>query len=360
MRPSSPEPAGAALRADLAACAALLRQGSKTFHAASRLLPSTVRAPAVALYSFCRLADDAVDGGGGSAALEAMRQRLADAYAGRPAQTPADRAFAWAVAAFDIPAALPEALLEGFAWDAEGRRYETLADLEAYAARVAGSVGAMMSVLMDARQPEVLARACDLGIAMQFTNIARDVGEDARLGRLYLPLAWMREAGLDPDGWLAQPVFSAELATVIARVLEAAERLYSRSSAGIAELPVACRPGMHAARLLYAEIGREVQRRGLDAVSQRAVVPSTRKAALLPSLLIAAARAPVASDSEAALEAARFLVEAAARPAPGDPAAVGARGRRFEERVVWLLGLFERLERSDRRLHPGMAQSTQS
>jgi phytoene synthase len=351
---------GAALRADLAACAALLRQGSKTFHAASKLLPSNVRAPAVALYSFCRLADDAVDGGGGVAALEAMRQRLADAYAGRPAPTAADRAFAWAVAAFDIPAALPEALLEGFAWDAEGRRYETLADLETYAARVAGSVGAMMSVLMDARQPEVLARACDLGIAMQFTNIARDVGEDARLGRLYLPLAWMREAGLDPDGWLAQPVFSAELATVIARVLEAAERLYSRSSAGIAELPVSCRPGMHAARLLYAEIGREVQRRGLDAVSQRAVVPTSRKAALLPSVLMAAASTPAASDHEAALEAARFLVDAAARPAAGPVPAAGYRARRFEERVVWLLGLFERLERGERRLHPGMAQPTQS
>jgi phytoene synthase len=218
----------------------------------------------------------------------------------------------------------------------------------------------MMSVLMDARQPEVLARACDLGIAMQFTNIARDVGEDARLGRLYLPLAWMREADLDPDGWLAHPVFSVELATVIARVLEAADRLYARSSAGIAELPVACRPGMHAARLLYAEIGREVQRRGLDAVSQRAVVPSTRKAALLPSVLMAAASTPAASGHEAALEAARFLVEAAARPAAGPVSVVGYRARRFEERVVWMLSLFERLERSERRLHPGMPQPTQS
>ncbi len=76
-------------------------------------------------------ADDAVDErwrhGRRSTSL---RQRLADAYAGRPAPEPADRAFAWAVAAFEIPAALPEALLEGFAWDAEGRRYETLADLE--------------------------------------------------------------------------------------------------------------------------------------------------------------------------------------------------------------------------------------
>lgn len=346
---------------DRAACRAAIRGGSKTFHAASLLLPARIREPALALYAFCRLADDAIDESRDpAAALADLHQRLDLAATGRPRAHPADRALAATLDAFDIPLEIPAALLDGFAWDSARRRYATLTDLEHYAMRVAGTVGLMMSLVMGARSPVALARAADLGIAMQLSNIARDVGEDARLGRLYLPLAWMREAGLDPDGWLAQPVFSAELATVIARVLEAAERLYSRSSAGIAELPVACRPGMHAARLLYAEIGREVQRRGLDAVSQRAVVPSTRKAALLPSLLIAAARAPVASDSEAALEAARFLVEAAARPAPGDPAAVGARGRRFEERVVWLLGLFERLERSDRRLHPGMAQSTQS
>jgi phytoene synthase len=348
----SPEPGGADLRADLAHCAALLRQGSRTFHAASRLLPAPVRDPAVALYSFCRLADDAVDGGGGAAALERLRVRLEAAYSGRPAPEPADRAFAWVVQAFELPRALPEALLEGFAWDAEGRRYATLEDLEAYAARVAGSVGAMMSVLMDARRPEVLARACDLGIAMQLTNIARDVGEDARLGRLYLPLAWLRESGIEPDEWLAQPRFTPALAAVIARLLERAEQLYARAAAGIAELPPACRPGMHVARVLYAEIGHELRRRGLDAVAGRAVVPTARKAALLPGALLAAAGAPGGLQAEA-LEAARFLVESATRDDPSlEPGLAAATGR-LEERVVWLLGLFERLERIERGRTPG-------
>jgi phytoene synthase len=192
---------------------------------------------------------------------------------------------------------------------------------------------------------------------MQLTNIARDVGEDARLGRLYLPLEWMRGAGLDPDAWLARPSFSAELAGVIARLLEAAERLYARSSAGIAELPVSCRPGMHAARLLYAEIGREVQRRGLDAVSQRAVVPLSRKAALLPVAMLAATSS-AAPAHEDALEAARFLVEAASRP--GEPLAPDTAARRFEERVVWLLGLFERLERLERAGRQGLSSSARA
>jgi 15-cis-phytoene synthase len=103
-----------------------------------------------------------------------------------------------------LPRELPAALLEGFAWDAAGRYYETIDELHDYCARVAGSVGAMMALIMGVKNKQVLARACELGNAMQLTNIARDVGEDARNGRLYLPRSWMREAGIDPQAWLAR------------------------------------------------------------------------------------------------------------------------------------------------------------
>ena len=176
--------------ADMAACRALLKGGSRTFHAASKVLPRRVSDPAIALYAFCRLADDAVDlGDNRAAAVERLKERLDRAYRGQPMDQAADRAFADVVARFSIPREVPEALLEGLAWDAEGRRYETLPELYAYAARVAGTVGAMMTLVMGQRTPEIVARACDLGVAMQLTNIARDVGEDARAGRLYLPLA---------------------------------------------------------------------------------------------------------------------------------------------------------------------------
>jgi phytoene synthase len=124
----------------------------------------------------------------------------------------ADRALACVVHQVGIPRILLDALLEGFAWDAEGRQYETLEDLHDYAARVAGTVGAMMSMVMSTRTPSALARACELGLAMQLTNIARDVGEDARAGRLFLPRQWLREAGVDPDAWLQQPEFSPAIA----------------------------------------------------------------------------------------------------------------------------------------------------
>lgn len=338
--PRSPElPASA--RADLAACRSALRHGSKTFLAASLLLPRSVHEPASALYAFCRLADDAVDGPeAGFDPAARLRERIALAYAGRPIAHPADRALAAVVARHAIPCELFEALLEGFDWDTEGRRYESLEDLHAYAARVAGTVGAMMALLMGARTPSALARACELGVAMQLSNIARDVGEDARMGRLYLPRAWMREAGLDPDAWLARPSFTPALAGVVRRVLEAAEALYARAGSGVACLPLSCRPGINAARLMYAAIGHEVARRGYDAVTRRARVRAPRKLALL--LRAAACVLPSASArAMPALPAIRFLVDLAATPEASSP-------RGLAGRAVWVIELFARLEQRER------------
>ena len=201
----------AARAADLAECRRLLGDGSRSFHAASRILPREVAQAATALYAFCRLADDRVDVDRQGGALADLDQRLCAIYAGAPLAFAGDRAFAAVVLRYRVPEAWPRALLEGFAWDAQGRQYEDLGALRAYAARVAGSVGAMMARLMGVHSRAALARACELGVAMQLTNIARDVGDDARLGRLYLPRAWMREAGIDPDGWLARPAYSLSL-----------------------------------------------------------------------------------------------------------------------------------------------------
>lgn len=191
---------------DLAACRAAIRHGSLSFHAASRLLPARVRDPSLALYAFCRLADDAVDlRCDKAAAVLSLGERLDLVYAGRPRNAPADRAFAAVVEASEMPRALPEALLEGLAWDAMERRYDDFSGLCAYSARVAAAVGAMMCVIMGVRDGHALARACDMGVAMQLTNIARDIGEDARAGRIYLPRDWMAGVGLTEQALLAAP-----------------------------------------------------------------------------------------------------------------------------------------------------------
>jgi phytoene synthase len=257
--------------ADMDHCRAAIRVGSLSFHTASRVLPARVRDPALALYAFCRLADDAVDEHDEKAhAVLTLRDRLDLVYAGRPRNAPADRAFASVVADFDMPRALPDALLEGLAWDAQERRYKTLADLHAYSARVAAAVGVMMCVLMRVRDRDALARACDMGLAMQLTNIARDVGEDARAGRIYLPLDWLDEARIAPDTFLADPQPVAPIRRMVRRLLAEADRLYLRSESGVCALPLDCRPGILAARHIYAGIGAQIRRNGHDTVSLRA------------------------------------------------------------------------------------------
>ncbi len=327
--------------ADLDHCRAAIRTGSLSFHAASRLLPARVRDPALALYAFCRLADDEVDEKDDKTrAVLHLRDRLDLVYPGRPRNAPADRAFAAIVADYDMPRALPEALLEGLAWDATHRRYATLSGVLDYSARVAAAVGAMMCVLMRVSDADALARACDLGLAMQLTNIARDVGEDARAGRLYLPTDWFAEAGLEPQAFLAAPAPSPAIRGMTQRLLRQADALYTRSEAGIAALPLDCRPGIWAARLIYDGIGGAVRRNGGDSVTQRARTTSRQKMGWL-------GRSVLNSTVSLAMPKSAVLH---ARPAPEVAFLVDAAARRSRSagRGEALLAVLAQLEAHDR------------
>ncbi len=337
--------------ADLAFCRNLLAGGSRTFLAASHLLPSRVRDPATALYAFCRVADDAIDHGDPDeldATLAALRSRIARAYDGRPHDDPVDRAFAATAHAHGIPAALPLALIEGFEWDALGRRYETLEDVVAYGVRVAGAVGMMMALLMGARDHQRLSRACDLGVAMQLTNIARDVGEDARADRIYLPLSWLREAGLDVSEWMQAPHPHPVVNRAVERLLAAADEFYRRGEIGIAALPADCRPGILAAGRLYAEIGREVERAGLDSVTRRAHTSMSRKLTVLGGVARDFARLERHGSYET-IASARYLFDDMTfeqTPAPATEAM--APWWDLGARLTRVVDIFERLEQRDR------------
>jgi phytoene synthase len=303
--------------ADLAHCHAVIRTGSLSFHAASKLLPASVRDPALALYAFCRLADDEVDEGSAKgAAVIDLQERLDLAYAGIPRNAPEDRAFAAIIEEFDMPRALPEALLEGLAWDAVERRYDTLSGVRDYSARVASAVGAMMCVLMRVREADALARACDLGVAMQLTNIARDVGEDARAGRIYLPLDWLAEEGIALQDFFEAPEASPEIRRMVRRLLSEARRLYVRSEAGIAELPLNARAGIFAARYIYDGIGGAVRRNGHDSITLRARTTKAQKIKLIGKASVRAAATVVLPRSPIIfakpLSEVSFLVDAAA------------------------------------------------
>ncbi|MDJ0995155.1 MAG: phytoene/squalene synthase family protein [Dinoroseobacter sp.] len=333
--------------ADLEHCKEAIRHGSLSFHAASKLLPTKVRDPALALYAFCRLADDAVDlHHEKPAAVLGLRDRLDLVYEGRPRNAPADRAFAAMVEDHDMPRALPEALIEGFAWDAMERQYDSLSEVRAYSARVAAAVGAMMTVLMGVRDGDALARACDLGVAMQLTNISRDVGEDAFEGRLYLPKDMLRTEGIDPEEFLADPHPSPELARVTKSVLAEANRLYYRAEAGIGALPRSARPGIYAARYIYAAIGGKVAQARYDNINSRARTSKAQKLTLVGLSALHSGVTMVMPKSAVLharpLEECAFLVEAAARNADRSVWGEGKSGA--------LLGLFAQLEARDREM----------
>lgn len=309
------------MAADRRACHRLLREGSKSFYAASLLLPTRVRHDAAAVYAWCRVADHAVDKTDQPAlGLESTYKGLERVYAGRP-QGPVERAFADAVFRNQISRNIPEAMLEGFEWDVNGRRYETRSEVMEYCVRVGSTVGAMMTAVMDRRDPDTLAAACRLGAAMQLTNIARDVGEDARARRLYLPLDGLREAGLDLDEWLVSPTPVDSIRTAVRGLLDDADDLYSAAWTGIAELPPRCRPAIRAAALVYAEIGQKVREADYDSVTERAWTGKVDKARLLaralwnrPGAWEQSERSDCESDSVARADrSAAFLVDAASR-----------------------------------------------
>jgi phytoene synthase len=328
-------------------CVELMRHGSKSFFAASRLLPARHRDAAVSLYAFCRVADDEVDGSGASPdTLAALHRRLDAIYAATPYPIAADQAFARVVHRYRLPRRIPLALLEGFQWDAQGRRYHTFEELLDYCARVAGTVGAMMALVMEVRDERALARACELGVAMQLTNIARDVGEDARMGRIYLPLEWFRAEGLDPDAWLLDPRFSAVIGRLVDRLLSEADALYRRAEEGLWNLPRGCRPAILAARHIYADIGVEIRRAKFDSVNRRAVVSGRRKLARVVQSLPCALSAPRRPRGHVPLTAIRFLVEAARSAIADLPP------RNVAEKAAWMVNLLVKVAERERSAQP--------
>lgn len=347
LRPRVAIPADA--RSDTAHCRAMIRTGSKSFFLASHLLPSALRGAVYALYAFCREADDAIDDGAEPLAELAIFQARLDAVYGSELPANAvDRALSRVVRDYALPRELLDALLQGFAWDAKSRAYKDLGGVYCYGVRVAGSVGVMMALLMGVRDPGLLARAADLGVAMQLTNIARDVGEDAVAGRVYLPLRWLREVGLTPQILMDDPRFSPQLGSVVARLLSAAECLYARADSGIAGLPARCRPGIYAARKLYAGIGHELLRRGGDSVSRRTVLPAHRKLLLTASALIPP-RVNLAHLNADPLPQVRYLIRAVdSLPMPDviEQPRTGVAGD-----IDWVLNVFAELEKRDRNVH---------
>jgi phytoene synthase len=268
----------------IAHCRDVLAAGSKSFALAARLLSPPAADRAAVLYAWCRRADDAVDlvpPAHAPVAVARVRAELAACYGAAAVDEPALAAFQRVCAEIRLPRAYPDALVEGLAMDARGAAYHTLDDLYGYAHRVAGVVGLMMCHALGVRDDRALPYAAHLGIAMQLTNICRDVGEDWQRGRLYLPDDLLADAGASGlRARLGEPIAAfphAAIARAVERLLAIADGLYASGARGLAALPWRAGLAVRAARLIYAAIGRQLARRGYDALAGRAVVPRWRK-----------------------------------------------------------------------------------
>lgn len=271
---------------------AIIRRHSASFALASSLLEPGTRRHAHALYAYCRRADDAIDHappGLAGAALVRLRGELDAIYAGQMPRDSIAAEFQRLVFERQIPRAYPDALLDGFALDVHSAHYGSLQDLQRYCWCVAGTVGAMMCHVMGVRNERAVVRGVHLGMAMQLTNICRDVAEDWQRGRLYIPACLLGDWQA-PSSWPPSQPTSALFARAIERLLEEADILYRSGDAGLGGLDFRSRVAVAAARHVYSSIGERVRRQGCDVSAGRAVVP-------LPSKLWCVARAAFAAIS---------------------------------------------------------------
>ena len=279
----------------------LIQKGSKSFAMAARLLPRDMRHDAMLLYAWCRHCDDVIDDQilgfetataseeSPEARLGQLREKTGRALAG-DADEPVFIALARVACKHGIPKRHPMELLRGFEMDVTGRVYHTLNDTLDYCYHVAGVVGVMMAMIMGVRERPTLNRASDLGIAFQLTNISRDVVEDAKIGRTYLPREWLEEAQIS-DADLSGPANRKAVSQVTCRLLREADVYYQSALFGMQRLPLGAAVGIGAARRVYRDIGRLVASRGESAWDSRAIVGRSRKVAAALSGAVAALRA---------------------------------------------------------------------
>ncbi|WP_434701917.1 phytoene/squalene synthase family protein [Pseudomonas sp. D1-36] len=254
--------------------------GSKSFAAASRLFDPSTRASAMMLYAWCRHCDDVIDGQEAGHSATVLNQfdierRLADltaqtwaVYAGLPVQHEAFAAFREVVVKHRIQERYALEHLAGFAMDVHQRRYQSVNDTLDYCYHVAGVVGLMMAQVMGVSDQKTLDRACDLGMAFQLTNIARDIVEDAAVGRCYLPRDWLDELSI-PEASLADDQHRPGLAILAQRLVQLAEPFYASAEAGLRALPWRSAWAVATASGVYRQIGIKVSRRGEHAWDTR-------------------------------------------------------------------------------------------
>lgn len=267
------------------ACRAVLDKHARTFSLAAKFLSEETAEHAAAVYAWCRRADDAIDLAPRrehAAALAMLQQELDAVFGAADLDDPVLGGFQVVVRARGIRRVYCDELLLGMAMDADDVRYETVDDLLVYCYRVAGTVGLMMAHVLGVRDERALPAAAHLGMAMQLTNICRDVAEDHGRRRCYLPdeLLGRRGAATIHQAFGHRFPLEARAAAGAARdrLLALADRYYASADEGLRALEWRSALAIGVARRGYAAIGDAVRRRGSERIEGRAYVGTARKA----------------------------------------------------------------------------------
>jgi len=271
-------------------CDALTALHSRSFYVASSLLPKEKRSAVRALYAFCRVTDDIVDSGQANAASElaAWQARTAAAWPSHDDLV----ALAWADARarFSVPQRYAEQLVAGVAQDLHKSRYDTFDELAAYSYGVASTVGLMSMHIIGYSSAEAIRYAIKLGVALQMTNILRDVGEDWRRGRVYLPAEDLNRFGLSTDD-IAEGRVTSNWRRFMRYQIDRNRQLYAEALPGIALLAEDGRFAIRAAADLYRGILDAVEMNDYDVFSKRAHISAMGKVLRLPRVWLQAKRA---------------------------------------------------------------------
>ncbi|MDZ7715494.1 MAG: squalene/phytoene synthase family protein [Balneolaceae bacterium] len=277
-------------------CRAITRHHAKTFYMATRFLPNKKQRGIFAIYSLCRYIDDLVDEAedlvsrkelnldGINRKLDGWKKKLQDTYEGKQHDNPILIAFSDVLRSYEIPMHLPFELMEGVCMDLYKNRYGTFEEVYDYSYKVASIVGLMTSEVFGYSSDSALDYAVDLGIAMQLTNILRDVGEDLRKDRIYIP-----QEDLDQFGISEKDLFEHKLddkfRNMMAFQIDRARHFYGQSDMGIPLLSEDSRLPVYLARYNYSRILDKVEENDFNVFEHRAYLNATEKLSIVPRIL---------------------------------------------------------------------------